>query len=67
VADVRIVPDRIADPVAMPMLREDERDAVRRVREQPARDWPQRFEYETLRASAEVFEVDQPASQRDGS
>jgi methyltransferase (TIGR00027 family) len=56
VAHGRTAPGRFADPTAMPLLREDEQLAVRRVREEPLpRDWRQRIEYEMLRASAEVI------------
>jgi methyltransferase (TIGR00027 family) len=107
-ADGLIAPGRFADPTAEPLLRPDEREAVRWVREGVVpRQWQQRVDYETVRASTElmvprtvviddavrerpgpqlvilgagldgrawrmpelagvaVFEVDQPASQRD--
>jgi methyltransferase (TIGR00027 family) len=107
-ADGLIAAGRFADPTAMPLLRADEREPVQWVRDGALpRQWRQRVDYETVRASAElivprtvaiddavrahpgpqvvilgagldgrawrmpelagavVFEVDQPASQRD--
>jgi methyltransferase (TIGR00027 family) len=55
-ADGRIAPGRFADPTAMPLLRPDEREAVRWVRDGVApRQWPQRIDYETVRANAELI------------
>lgn len=107
-ADGRLAPGRFADPTAEPLLREDERALVERVRdESPPPGWVPRLDYEMVRGSgevvvprtvaiddavrsgpraqvvilgagldgrawrmpelaeSEVFEVDQPASQRD--
>lgn len=107
-ADGLVAPERFADPTAMALLRDDERVPVEWVRDGAVpKQWTQRVDYETVRASAElmvprtvaiddairahpapqlvilgagldgrawrmpeladvaVFEVDQPASQRD--
>jgi methyltransferase (TIGR00027 family) len=104
----RIAVGRFDDPTAMPLLRSTERETVQRVRDGAVPGpWPQRVDYETVQANAElmaprtvaiddavrahpapqvvilgagldgrawrlpelagrpVFEVDQPASQRD--
>ena len=52
----RIAEGRFADPVAMALLRDSERVAVRRVREgvRP-QGWAERVEFEMVRASAEVI------------
>lgn len=51
-----IAPDRFADPIAMSLLRPDEREAVRWVRDRAVpRRWRQRVDYETIRASAELM------------
>ncbi|RZU75479.1 methyltransferase (TIGR00027 family) [Micromonospora kangleipakensis] len=55
-ADGLIAPRRFADPTAMPLLRPDEREAVQWVRDGVApRQWQQRIDYETVRASAELI------------
>jgi methyltransferase (TIGR00027 family) len=55
-ADGRLSPDRFSDPVAISLLREDERVAVDQVRAgTPPRGRGQRLEYEMVRASAEVM------------
>jgi methyltransferase (TIGR00027 family) len=52
----RIAEGRFADPVAMALLRDDERVTVRRVREGvPPKGWGERVEFEMVRASAEVI------------
>ncbi|HEY7223131.1 MAG TPA: class I SAM-dependent methyltransferase [Micromonosporaceae bacterium] len=52
----RVAVGRFADPVAERLLNEDERRAVRWVREgQAPRDWNQRVAYEAVRASAAVI------------
>jgi methyltransferase (TIGR00027 family) len=55
VAHERIAQGRFADPVALPLLRDDERELVRDVRAgKPPSSWRDRFEYEMVRASAEI-------------
>lgn len=55
-AHERIAGGRFADPVAMALLRDDERVAVRRVREgPPLKGWGERIEYEMVRGSAEMI------------
>lgn len=55
-ADGRIAPGRFADPTAMRLLRDDEREAVRWVRDGAVpQQWRQRVDYETVRAHAEVM------------
>jgi methyltransferase (TIGR00027 family) len=55
-ADGLIAPGRFTDPTAMPLLRSDERAAVRWVRDGVApRQWQQRVDYETVRANAELI------------
>ena len=52
----RIAEGRFADPVAMALLRDSERVAVRRVREGAGpQGWAERVEFEMVRASAEVI------------
>jgi methyltransferase (TIGR00027 family) len=52
----RIAGDRFADPVAMVLLRDDERVAVQLVRDGvPPSGWGQRVQFEMVRASAEVI------------
>ncbi len=52
----RIAEGRFADPMAMALLRDDERVAVQRVREGvPPKGWGERVEFEMVRASAEVI------------
>ena len=52
----RIAEGRFADPMAMALLRGDERVAVQRVREGvPPKGWSARVEFEMVRASAEVI------------
>jgi methyltransferase (TIGR00027 family) len=52
----RIAAGRFADPVAMALLRDSERVAVRWVREGvPPQGWAERVEFEMVRASAEVI------------
>ncbi len=56
VAHERIAPGRFADPVALPLLRDEERELVREVRaDQPPPTWRDRLAYETVRASAEII------------
>jgi methyltransferase (TIGR00027 family) len=56
VANERVVPGRFADPTALTLLRDDERELVRRVREgAPPAGWRPRMEYEMVRGSAEVL------------
>jgi methyltransferase (TIGR00027 family) len=51
-----IAADRFADPTAMPLLRPDEREPVQWVRDNVLpRQWRQRIDYETVRASAELI------------
>jgi methyltransferase (TIGR00027 family) len=51
-----LAPDRLSDPVAIALLRDDERVAVEQVRAGlPPRGRGQRLEYEMVRASAEVM------------
>jgi methyltransferase (TIGR00027 family) len=52
----RIAVGRFADPTALPLLRPDEREPVQRVRDGavPA-PWPQRLDYETVKANAELM------------
>lgn len=51
-----IAADRFADPTAMPLLRPDEREPVQWVRDGVLpRQWRQRVDYETVRASAELI------------
>jgi methyltransferase (TIGR00027 family) len=55
-ADGLIAAGRFADPTAMPLLRADERETVRWVRDGVLpRRWQQRVDYETVRANAEVI------------
>lgn len=55
-ADGLIAPGRFADPTAMPLLRPDEREPVQWVRDGVVpRQWQQRVDYETVRASAEII------------
>src|SRR4051812_45949517 len=52
----RIVPRRFADPTALSLLHDDERELVRKVREgTPPGPWRERVEYEMVRATAEVM------------
>jgi methyltransferase (TIGR00027 family) len=52
----RIAPGRFADPVALPLLRAEERELVLEVRaDQPPAAWRDRLEYEMVRASAEII------------
>jgi len=52
----RIAEGRFADPVAMALLRDDERVAVQRVREGvPPKGWGERLQFEMVRAGAEVI------------
>jgi len=54
-ADGRIAPDRFADPVALELLRDDERVPVQRVRDGALpKGWAERLAVETVRASAEA-------------
>src|SRR6476469_5408577 len=56
VAHERIAPGRFADPVALPLLRDEERELVRDVRTgRPPSAWRQRMAYEMVRASAEIM------------
>ncbi|GAA4445430.1 class I SAM-dependent methyltransferase [Phytohabitans houttuyneae] len=56
VADGRLAPGRFADPVAMSLLRPDERAAVQRARtDVPPRGVAARMEYESLSALAETM------------
>ena len=56
VAHGRMAPGRFDDPTAEAFLRNDEREAVERVRTGMARkQWGDRVEFEMLRASAEVM------------
>ena len=55
-ADGRIASGRFSDSLAMQLLRDEERAAVRSVREGvPPRRWSERVEFEMVRASAEVM------------
>jgi methyltransferase (TIGR00027 family) len=55
-AHERIAPGRFADPVALRLLRDDERELVREVRAgKPPSGWRHRFEYEAVRAAAEII------------
>jgi methyltransferase (TIGR00027 family) len=55
-ADGLVAPGRFADPTALALLRPGEREAVQWVREGVApRQWQQRVDYETVRASAELM------------
>lgn len=55
-ANERVAPGRFADPTALTLLREDERELVRRVREgAPPAGWRPRIEYEMVRGSAEIL------------
>ena len=55
-ADGRIAPGRFADPVALSLLRLDEREPVRWVRDNAVpRGWRQRVDYETVRAGADLI------------
>jgi methyltransferase (TIGR00027 family) len=55
-ADGRVAPDRFSDPVAMRLLREDERIPVEQVRAGvPPSGWAPRVEFEMVRAAAEVM------------
>jgi len=52
----RVAPERFGDPVAMRLLREQERVPVEQVRAGvPPRGWAPRVEFEMVRASAEVM------------
>lgn len=52
----RIASDRFADPLAITMLREDERVPVEQVRAgTPPTGWAQRLDYESVRACAELI------------
>jgi methyltransferase (TIGR00027 family) len=56
VAHERIAPGRFADPVAFPLLRDEEQALVRQVRAgKPPAAWRDRVEYEMVRASAEII------------
>jgi methyltransferase (TIGR00027 family) len=56
VADGRIVRDRFSDPVAMALLRAEERPVVERVRDGvPPKAWSDRVEFEMVRAAADVI------------
>jgi methyltransferase (TIGR00027 family) len=56
VAHGRIAVGRFADPTAMPLLRPEEREPVQRVRDGAVPGpWPQRLDYETVKASAELM------------
>jgi methyltransferase (TIGR00027 family) len=55
-ADGRIAEGRFSDPLAVALLRDDERVAVQRVRDgRPPQGWSERIEFEMVRASAEVM------------
>jgi methyltransferase (TIGR00027 family) len=55
-AHERIAPGRFADPTALALLHDDERELVRRVRESEAPGpWRERVEYEIVRATAELM------------
>jgi methyltransferase (TIGR00027 family) len=55
-ADGRLAAGRFADPVAVALLREQERTVVRQVRlGQPPSGWRPRMEFESVRATAEVI------------
>jgi methyltransferase (TIGR00027 family) len=55
-ANERVAPGRFADPTALSLLREAERELVRRVREgTPPAGWRARIEYEMVRGSAELL------------
>ncbi|MGA5298716.1 class I SAM-dependent methyltransferase [Nucisporomicrobium flavum] len=55
-ADGLLAPDRFADPVAMTLLRAAEREPVQWVRDDARpRPWPQRLDFETVRAHAEMI------------
>jgi methyltransferase (TIGR00027 family) len=55
-ADGLIAVGRFADPTAMQLLTAEEREAVQRVRDGAVpRQWRERVDYETVRASAEVM------------
>jgi methyltransferase (TIGR00027 family) len=55
-AHERIAPGRFADPTALALLHDDERELVRRVREFEAPGpWRERVEYEIVRATAELM------------
>lgn len=52
----RIAPDRYADPIAVTMLRDDERIPVEQVRRgMPPRGWAERIDYESVSACAELM------------
>lgn len=56
VADGRLAPGRFADPIAIDLLRDDERAAVMSARSDTAPSgWRDRLVYERLRASSEVM------------
>ncbi|MBO0855990.1 MAG: class I SAM-dependent methyltransferase [Nocardia sp.] len=56
VADDRLAPGYFHDPIAIRLLREDERAAVRRAREEaPPTGWRERMEYELLTATSAVL------------
>jgi methyltransferase (TIGR00027 family) len=55
-ANDRVAPGRFADPTALSLLRDAERDLVRRVRDgTPPAGWRARIEYEIVRGSAEIL------------
>ena len=55
-ANERVAPDRFADPTALTLLRDEERELVRQVREgTPPAGWRPRVEYEMVRGSAEIL------------
>jgi methyltransferase (TIGR00027 family) len=55
-ANERVLPDRFADPTALTLLREAERDLVRRVREgAPPSGLKDRIAYEIVRGSADIL------------
>lgn len=55
VADGRIAPGRFTDPVAVSLLRADERRTVEQVRAgTPPSGWLERVDYESVRACAEI-------------
>lgn len=55
-ADGLLAPGRFADPTAMALLRPDEQVAVRWARDgRVPREWPERVDYETVRATRELM------------
>lgn len=55
-AHERVAPGRFSDPTAWAMLREEERELVRRVREEsPPGGWRPRIDYEIVRGSTEIL------------